>query len=406
MDALYYHKSDQSRVFIWIKITLALILTFVSPVYTQPLFSLHEYDKRECDSSVVSHTITHDNYAAVASNLRAPLLKFNPTFVFNNLNPEDILHYNSIVVVDPHYCVHANPELQMKLLSFLQDGHIVTIQTDALARSDGDSGPEQELLRDVAAFETLSGVILPFYISTIEMTNVTVPMFRLEIPSLDPLSSASAVVLEDDAALEFLKNGTRHHRVMSILDLLDQQQLVCLLSRLQCHRVAPTDLTFQLCAQSARRLSARTRKLPSLLRLRPLLSYISDDSYGEKRGASLETMKLSFENVTSQVRTAYKLMVDGASETRIRMALIYPGRQTNEESIRLQYFVYLPPLLIHTLPFINYFVTIICVLVAVFELVARFKLLPQVKRLLKHIFTVPWTHPNLSNLAVDRAKIF
>lgn len=393
---------------VWFSTTFVLVLTLKTCGQTQPLFSLHEYDKQECDSSAISHTIIHDDHAATASSRPwTPLLKFNPSFVINTLVPDDIRHSNAIVVVDPHNLVRANVELQLRLLSLIHDGHVVAIQTDALAHLDGDFGPEQELMGDVAAFETLSGIILPFYVSLIDKSNITVPLFRLKIPSSDPLQPTRAYVLEDDAALNFIRNNTHNSHTKSVLDLLDQQQLVCLLSRLQCHRAVPTDLIFQLCLQSARRLNALTRTLPSLMRFRPLLRYIADNGYEEERGTFVKRMKPTFDDVTSQVKKAYGLLVDGASEVRVRSALTHPHYQANKgEVIRLQQNVYLPSLILNSLPLINHSILVICILVAVVELIVRCKLLPQVRQILKYVLTTPWTCQNVSRMAGDRAKIF
>lgn len=392
---------------VWFGVIFVLVLALETCVQTQPLFSLHEYDKQECDISAISHTITHENRAATASSSWTPLLKFNPSFVINTLVPDDIRHSNAVIIVDPHHCVRANVELQLRLLSLIHDGHVVAIQTDALAHLEGDFGPEQELMGDIAAFETLSGIILPFYVSPIDMSNVTVPLFRLEIPSSDPLQSTRASVLEDDAALIFIRNNTNKSHTKSVLDLLDQQQLVCLLSRLQCHRAAPSDLIFQLCLQSVRRLNALTRTLPSLTRFRPLLRYIAYNGYEVERDTFMKRMKPTFDDVTSQVREAYGLLVNGASEVRVRSALTHPHFQANEgESIRLQQNVYLPSLILNSLPLINHSLMVICVFVAVVELIIRYKLLPQVRQILKYGVTILWTRQNVSRMAADRAKIF
>lgn len=377
---------------------------------SRPLFSLEEYDVPECDQSLVGHTINaHRN--GDRQRVPYPLLKFNAAFVEQHLFPEDIDHTNAIVVVDPHIITRADKDMQMRLLSILNDGHIVAFQTDAFAHLNGELEPENEFLNDIASFETLSGVVLPFYTTTANVDNISVPLFHLNLTSVDGQHPPDILIWEDAVALNFSKKTKSHPNqgaIMSLLDILNQNQLVCLLFRLHCNYVAPADPTFHLCLYTALRLRANTLRLPALTKFHTLLKY----TIGWKGQSGLISRDIVAEKVfkdkLANVRKAYTLMQDGHSNAQIHQALFRPLVDLQEGFLMsVGHVIVLSGIgtkfIITTLRALGG----ICVFIAVVEVTNNlYDVLLGAKRVFSQLFPRSWLRWITPGLTADRAKLF
>lgn len=286
-----------------------------------PLFSLQQYEVPQCDPYQVSHTITPPSQSFVTH--ARPLLLFTPPFDLRVLAEGWPHHFieSALIYLDARLFQH---EFERSLLSLVQQGHVLALRTNALEAAE----PEPQLLSELSVFETVTGLILPFYSAT-NAANATLPLFRIP-PDEELLAMSNRTVLYNQHALDFVLQERRNSSsILSPLDLLGQAQLRCLLTRFECHVVAPSDLLFRICHAAARRLDADQFKDSFMTHMAPLLTY--NDSF------ILDFNRSSAFNLTrTRVAEVVKLAATSVSEHQIRTTLLHP-HLVSEHSVWKQY---------------------------------------------------------------------
>lgn len=294
------------------KLYLLLAFLFACHSHSQTLFSLERYDVPQCDPSTVSHTIDLATTPPYASLPRARTLR-----LITQLDSSALPLSDTLMVLDASIF---RPAQHLMLLRFIQRGHLIVLNTSAPAAAD----PERQLLADLAVFETLTGLLLPFYTTPDPNVNATVPLFHILLPK--PPSSPVTFVRQDAHAM-----GATNETV-SVLDAMDAPQLLCLLARLECHAVAPEDLTFRMCAATVARLHTLTATTTgSPVTLPPNLSQLTHGIQHPAAAAAAATpasspsphaaTSPSLAARRARLRAAFTLAAHGAPDKQVRDVL-------------------------------------------------------------------------------------
>lgn len=325
-----------------IKLHVSVILLAVLAIVTnsQLLFTLDQYEHPSCDPVNVPQTIHVTPH--LLNDFSSPLLVFTSPFnleVLPHQWPSNSKHI-PLVLLDPdkfHLQHH-----QEALFTLLRQSHVHALHTHASSPTSDRNTEEDskfpssfhdQILTELAVFETQTGYILPFLTNSFSTlstelnlsqldNNNSLPLFHLDLTNNSMIQKP--FILQNQQALDFiLQSSSQYNNSTSILDMLTPLHLQCLLFRLHCETIAPTDLIFNFCLSIVRRIPSHSIHTDFI----PLSTYKTAST--SKTGTSFETMRSVVAETVNLARN------QDASEQIIRTRLFHPHYQPAEKQVTL-----------------------------------------------------------------------
>lgn len=269
-------------------LVLFSILPLLALIESQSFLSHEDLELPECDVATVPHNV-------LINPSSRPLLIFTSLLdymQYQNQWSSNFKHNVLVLLSDAELNV-ANQKI---LFTLIRKGHTLALGTNLTKENDLDT----ELLNSLGGFETFTGFIPPFYYLGQPIANVTAPSFQLQLPTFP----SNPNILQDQVALDFsIRHRHDSHISASVFDFLTKAQLFCLLSRLECHLVSPTDLKFRFCRLATESLTRESFISRGMGRLAPLQRHeelVDEDagtSFMRKRATVAKVVRLSLEQV-------------------------------------------------------------------------------------------------------------